>query len=110
MRCFNLIIIVDKNFIQNDTYIYLAINKKFIGVINFKDNIKYDAKQTIDNLKNMGIKDFYILSGDTQNSVDFVAKKLNINNAYGNLLSEDKVKILNKLKSKKSMLFCWRWH
>ena len=92
---------IDKNFIQNDTCIYLAIDKKFIGVINFKDDIKYDAKQTIDNLKNMGIKDFYILSGDTQNSVDFVAKELNINNAYGNLLSEDKVKIFKQIKKQK---------
>lgn len=89
---------MDREFIQQDTCIYLAIDNKFIGVINFKDDIKHDAKRTIDNLKNMGIKHFYILSGDTQNSVDFVAKELNINNAYGNLLSEDKVKIFKQIK------------
>lgn len=89
---------MDREFIQHDTCIYLVIDNKFIGVINFKDDIKHDAKQTIDNLKNTGIKNFYMLFGDTQNSVDFVAKELNINNAYGNLLSEDIVKIFKQIK------------
>ena len=76
------------------TLIAVAYDKKFAGYLTIADSIKEDAQITIDKLKALGIKTT-MLSGDKDNVVQFVAQKLGITNAYGDLLPEDKV---NKVK------------
>ncbi|GAB3721447.1 heavy metal translocating P-type ATPase [Flavobacterium koreense] len=76
------------------TLIAIAYDKKFVGYLTIADSIKEDAQITIDKLKALGIKTT-MLSGDKDTVVQFVAQKLGITNAYGDLLPEDKV---NKVK------------
>ncbi|HBD25719.1 heavy metal translocating P-type ATPase [Flavobacterium sp.] len=76
------------------TLIAVAYDKKFVGYLTIADSIKEDAQITIDKLKALGIKTT-MLSGDKNTVVQFVAKKLGITNAFGDLLPEDKV---NKVK------------
>lgn len=76
------------------TLIAVAYDKKFVGYLTIADSIKEDAQITIDKLKALGIKTT-MLSGDKNTVVKFVAKSLDITNAYGDLLPEDKV---NKVK------------
>jgi len=76
------------------TLIAVAYDKKFVGYITIADSIKEDAQITIDKLKALNIKTT-MLSGDKNTVVQFVAKSLDITNAYGDLLPEDKV---NKVK------------
>jgi Cd2+/Zn2+-exporting ATPase len=76
------------------TLIAIAYDKKFVGYLTIADSIKEDAQITIDKLKALGIKTT-MLSGDKDNVVQFVAQKLGITNAFGDLLPEDKV---NKVK------------
>ena len=76
------------------TLIAIAYDEKFVGYLTIADSIKQDAQLTVDKLKALGIK-ITMLSGDKNNVVQFVAQKLGINNAYGDLLPEDKV---NKVK------------
>jgi Cd2+/Zn2+-exporting ATPase len=76
------------------TLIAVAYDKKFVGYLTIADSIKEDAQITIHKLKALGIKTT-MLSGDKDNVVQFVAQKLGITNAYGDLLPEDKV---NKVK------------
>lgn len=76
------------------TLIAVAYDKKFVGYLTIADSIKEDTQITIDKLKALGIKTT-MLSGDKDNVVQFVAQKLGITNAFGDLLPEDKV---NKVK------------
>ena len=76
------------------TLIAVAYDKKFTGYLTIADSIKEDAQITIDKLKALGIKTT-MLSGDKDTVVQFVAQKLGITNAFGDLLPEDKV---NKVK------------
>jgi Cd2+/Zn2+-exporting ATPase len=76
------------------TLIAVAYDKNFVGYLTIADSIKEDAQITIDKLKALGIKTT-MLSGDKDNVVQFVAQKLGITNAFGDLLPEDKV---NKVK------------
>ena len=89
---------ISKENVQNWTCIYLAIENKLIGVITFKDQIRQDAKETIEKLKTIGINNFHILSGDNQESVNYVAQELGIQNAYGDLLPEDKITKFKQIK------------
>jgi Cd2+/Zn2+-exporting ATPase len=76
------------------TLIAVAYDKKFVGYLTIADSIKEDAQITIDKLKALGIKTT-MLSGDKNTVVQFVAQKLGITSAFGELLPEDKV---NKVK------------
>ncbi|MBL7885890.1 MAG: cadmium-translocating P-type ATPase [Flavobacterium sp.] len=76
------------------TLIAVAYDKKFVGYLTIADSIKEDAQITINKLKALGIKTT-MLSGDKNTVVQFVAQKLGITNAFGDLLPEDKV---NKVK------------
>lgn len=76
------------------TLIAVAYDKKFVGYLTIADSIKEDAQITIDKLKALGIKTT-MLSGDKDSVVQFVAQKLGITNAFGDLLPEEKV---NKVK------------
>jgi Zn2+/Cd2+-exporting ATPase len=72
------------------TLIAIAYDKKFVGYLTIADSIKEDAQITVDKLKSLGVKTT-MLSGDKNTVVQFVAQKLGISNAFGDLLPEDKV-------------------
>lgn len=80
------------------TLIAIAYDKKFVGYLTVADSIKQDAKLTIEKLKSLGIKPT-MLSGDKNAVVQFVAKELGIENAFGDLLPEDKVTKLQEIKA-----------
>ncbi|HTG65851.1 MAG TPA: heavy metal translocating P-type ATPase [Flavobacterium sp.] len=79
------------------TIIVIAINQKYAGYFLIADEIKEDAKQTIESLHRINVKTV-MLSGDKQAVVDAVAKELNIDQAFGDLLPEHKVQKVETLK------------
>lgn len=94
---FNIAYDLDPNSIVYTT-IAIAYDKKFAGYLTIADSIKKDAQATIDALKGLGVK-VTMLSGDKSSVVKFVADKLGIENAFGDLLPEDKVKKVEEAKS-----------
>ena len=80
------------------TIVAIAIDKKFAGYITIADEIKEDAKQTIETLTKLGIETV-MLSGDKTAVVNYVASQLKITKAYGDLLPEDKVTKVQELKN-----------
>ncbi|MBN8670816.1 MAG: heavy metal translocating P-type ATPase [Flavipsychrobacter sp.] len=81
-----------------DTIVVTAINNKYAGYITISDEIKEDAAQVIKDMHALNIQTV-MLSGDKQAVVDDVAKKIGIDNAYGDLLPEGKVEKVQALKN-----------
>lgn len=81
------------------TLIAIAYDKKFVGYLTIADSIKKDAQLTINKLKALNVKTT-MLSGDKTSVVQFVANELGIENAFGDLLPEDKVNKVKELKAK----------
>lgn len=81
------------------TTIAVAYDNKFVGYITIADSIKEDAQQTIDLLHKLNIK-ATMLSGDKSTVVKYVAEQLGIDNAFGDLLPEDKVNRVKEIKAK----------
>jgi len=98
MNKFSIAYGIDPNTIVY-TVIAVAYDKKFVGYITIADSIKEDAQITIDKLKSLNVKST-MLSGDKSTVVKFVAEKLGITNAFGDLLPEDKVSKVKEIKSK----------
>ena len=83
------------------TIIYVAIDKQFIGTIIISDKIKDDSYKAVKKLKNY-IKKIVMLTGDREDASKEVAKQLQIDEYYAELLPQDKVKIVEKLLQEKS--------
>ena len=87
------------------TTIVVAFNNMYAGHFIIADEIKEDAKTAIEKLHQLKIKTI-MLSGDNQVVVSAVAKELNIDEAFGNLLPENKVeKVESLLKQKLKVAF-----
>lgn len=78
------------------TTILVAINKKYAGYFSIADEVKEDAKTAIQCLQQIHVKTI-MLSGDNQFIVTSVAKELNIDQAFGNLLPENKIEKIDAL-------------
>lgn len=98
MDAFSILYDIEPNSIVY-TVIAVAYDKKFAGYLTIADSIKEDAQLTIDKLKTLHVKTT-MLSGDKNTVVQFVAKKLGIANAFGDLLPEDKVNKVKEIKAK----------
>ncbi|WP_339736553.1 heavy metal translocating P-type ATPase [uncultured Sunxiuqinia sp.] len=82
-----------------DTIVLIAIAGKFAGYITIADTIKEDAEEAITALHHLNIREVVMLSGDKQSVVDKIAKQLGLDKAFGDLLPEDKVNEVSKLKA-----------
>ena len=85
---------------NTETIVLIAINKKYAGYITIADTLKEDAKKAIVALHALkNITEVVMLSGDKQAVVDKIAKQLGIDKAIGELLPEDKITEVEKLKA-----------
>jgi Cd2+/Zn2+-exporting ATPase len=84
--------------IEKDTVVVIAIDGKYAGYITIADELKEDAIDAIKAMHAINLQTV-MLSGDKQAVVDKVASLLGIDEAYGDLLPEDKVKKVEALKN-----------
>lgn len=70
-----------------------------IGIIALSDVIREDASKIIKKLQDMHIK-IILLTGDHKKTAEYFSKKVGIEKVCGNLLPEDKLKIIEKLENK----------
>lgn len=82
------------------TIVLVAVDKKLAGYLTIADEIKEDSAEAVRALHKRGIETV-MLSGDKQAVVDTVARELGIDKAFGDLLPEDKVKQVEKLRADK---------
>lgn len=82
-----------------ETVIYLLIDGTYAGYFLIADRIKEDAASTIQQLKQAGIGQTVMLSGDKQQLAEKVGKEIGIDRIYGDLLPEDKVKHIERIKA-----------
>lgn len=94
---------------EEGTQVYIACEGKYCGCIVINDVIKTNAKQAIKELKQCGIKETVMLSGDAKKSAESVAAKVGMDRVYSELLPADKVneveRLLNEKKEKEKLAF-----
>jgi Cd2+/Zn2+-exporting ATPase len=83
------------------TCIHVAIDGEYAGHIIISDVIKDHSKQTISELHKHGIDQTIMLTGDTQQVAENVAKALELNHFYAELLPADKVQKVEELLNAK---------
>lgn len=81
-----------------ESIVMVGIDGQFAGYVTIADELKEDAKTTIQQLRASGIKQLIMLSGDKNSITQKVAKELGITNAKGGLLPEDKLNEVETIK------------
>lgn len=80
------------------TVVYVAVDGVYAGSITISDEIRHDAKKAISELKNLGVKNTVMLTGDSEKSAKKIADDIGLDRYYANLLPEGKVEKLEALK------------
>jgi Cd2+/Zn2+-exporting ATPase len=73
-------------------------DKKFLGVIGLMDTPRESARRMIEKMHEMGIARLIMISGDNQQVADAVAGEVGIDQAMGNLMPDDKVEAIRRLR------------
>lgn len=81
---------------EGNSIVLTAIDGQIALVVGIRDQIRQGVKEDLETLKNMGVKNLILLSGDNQGTVDLVASQLGLTEAYGHLLPEDKAEFVRK--------------
>ncbi|NLB19430.1 MAG: heavy metal translocating P-type ATPase, partial [Clostridium sp.] len=88
-----------KRFEKNGNSLVLtAVNGTLQILMGIRDQIRPGVKNDLQAIKNLGIKNLVVLSGDNQGTVDLVASELGLTDAYGHMLPEDKSAYIAKLQ------------
>ena len=77
--------------------VHVAIDGEYMGHIVVADVLKKDAAAAVSALKNTGILQTVMLTGDGEAAAEAAAKELNIDKLYSRLMPEDKVKKVEEL-------------
>jgi len=81
------------------TVVHIAVDLKYAGYIVISDALKEDAAFAIEELRKLGVKRTVMLTGDNTFAAQTIARKLNIDEVYAELLPEDKVIYIEKIIS-----------
>ncbi len=84
------------------TVVHIAEESEYLGHIVISDELRDDAKGAITSLKALGLRRLLLFSGDRKEVAESIAKKLELDDVFGNLLPADKLLLLEEEKKKKN--------
>ncbi len=82
--------------------LYIAQDNKIIGLIGVSDPPRENIKKAINRLRNYGVDDIVLLTGDLRQQAETIASRMSIDRYESELLPEDKAKNILKFQSKGS--------
>ena len=83
------------------TLVHVAVDGMYAGYIVISDEIKEDAQQAIQLLKQLGVKRTVMLTGDAKSVGEAVGKQLGIDEVHAELLPQQKVEEIEKIDATK---------
>ena len=83
---------------------YVAYNGELLGGFCFNDTPREDAKTCIQELKQWGVQKVVVLTGDRQESADYICQDMDIDEVRAQLLPMDKLEALKELKETHTVL------
>ncbi|RBQ27735.1 MULTISPECIES: heavy metal translocating P-type ATPase [Arcobacteraceae] len=88
---------IENSLKKSDTLLYIGYDGKLLGTIGLSDELRSNAKESIKKLKELGVKNIVMLTGDIESKAKKTAKELGIEDVRAELLPTDKAKIVKEL-------------
>ncbi len=83
---------------QGKTVMFLALNKKLIGLVAAADNLKENSQEAVAQLRKLG-KEVVLITGDNKRTAQAIASQAGITKVFAEILPEEKVKIIKNIQS-----------
>lgn len=83
---------------ENGLVIYIIKEKVYLGYVVIGDVVKDEAAESIRILKNQGVPNIYMLTGDSKGIAEETAEIVGVDKVYSELLPDEKVTILQEIK------------
>lgn len=87
------------------TLVYVALGGKYLGCAEIGDEIKENAKDSLEKLKALGIRRTAMLTGDSRARAEHVAASVGIGEVYAELLPDQKLEIAARLRREGTLLY-----
>ena len=84
---------------SGNSLVLTAVDGELKVLMGIRDQIRPGVKKDLQRLKNLGVKNLVVLSGDNQGTVDLVARELGLTEAHGHMLPEDKSAYIKKVQT-----------
>lgn len=81
-----------------NTATFAAVDGQVVGIISIADQIREDASRALAEMRKNGVKKMVMLTGDNKHTAELVANQLALDEFHAELLPEDKVAFVKKLK------------
>jgi Cd2+/Zn2+-exporting ATPase len=85
---------------NGDSLVLTAVDGELKILMGVRDPVRPGAKEVLQKLKRLGVRNLVMLSGDNQGTVDAVGRELGLTEARGSMLPEDKAAYIRKLTEK----------
>ena len=82
------------------TVIVVGTPDKIIGILGIRDEIRESSASTVKDLKEMGIRHLYMLTGDNDRTAEAIGHEVDIDQVKSGLLPEDKLRYIKELREK----------
>ena len=82
---------------SGNSLVLTSVDGELKVLMGVRDQVRPGVKEDLQRLKQLGVKNLVVLSGDNQGTVDAVSRELDLTEAHGNMLPEDKSKYVEKL-------------
>jgi len=82
-----------------NSIIYVAVNRRLVGLIGVCDSIKPQSYEGIHELRSLGIQDIGVVTGDTAYPAEHVAAELGLQSHWNSMQPEDKLKLVLQLRN-----------
>lgn len=82
------------------TATYVVVDDQLAGIITFKDPLRPESKQTLNTLKQLGISNTLMVTGDNEATAKAIAKELGITNVVADCLPGDKLRVIEAVKER----------
>lgn len=89
---------------KGNTAIFAAIDGDLAGIFSIADQVRDDAKTALAQMRKNGINKIIMLTGDNKHTAELVAKELELDEFYAELLPQNKVEYVKKLKDEGKMV------
>ncbi|HQB31913.1 MAG TPA: HAD-IC family P-type ATPase, partial [Erysipelotrichaceae bacterium] len=84
------------------TIVHVSLENEYLGHLVISDVLKENTAAAIEQLKIIGVKEIYMLTGDNEKVAKDVAERVKIENYHYQLLPDDKLEIIKRIIKEKA--------
>lgn len=91
--------VIEKFADSGSSLLYFSIGKKLAGIIVIQDPIRTESVTALKQLRELGVKNIMMITGDGENTARIIAKKAGVDTYFAQALPDTKVEYIKKMQA-----------